>query len=205
MKPLNVEDLLRQAQVPDPGAQYWAQFPEELHRRLATAPASLPPRARERQRLPAAWALAAAAACGLIAGFILGHQPSTPSLTDTSPSDFSTGLKDGQALSHYLPFYHGRLQAIEEDGTHLRLVLSKEKNVPASLPVWVELDDGQERRTLDIFSGQNFRIGSEQVEVLANPDGEVMLIGRDFIWSNRDAAPRGGGVHVQAQLVPQKF
>jgi len=205
MKPFNVEDLLRQAQVPDPGAEYWAQFPQELHRRLAAAAADLPPRARNRQWLPGAWALAAAAACGLIAGFMLWHQPSAPSLTDSAPSYSSAELKDGQALSHYLPLYHGRLQAIEQEGSHLRLVLSKEKNVPASLPVWVELDDGQQRRTLDIFSGQNFRIGAEQVEVLANPDGEVMLIGRDFIWSNRDAAPPGSGVHVQAQLVPQKF
>jgi len=200
MKPFNVEDLLRQARPPEPDSDYETNFLAQVQRRIAAAPRGDPlldrqPRPR-RSWLPVLSAVAAAA-CGLIAGFILWHRSGT--------ADSYAKLKSGQALTDNLPMYVGRLQAIEQDGSHLRLVLSKEKNVPTSLPVWVELDDGKQRRTLDIFSGQTFRVGAEPVEVLANPDGEVMLIGRDFIWSNRDTVPEGSPVRVQAHLLPQKF
>jgi hypothetical protein len=195
MKPPDLEKHLRAANVPDRGAAYWANFPESVKRRLGT---ERPPAERRRMGwLPASVAVGTAVG-GVVLGFFLWHRPA-------QALDAYSRLKSGQALYEALPRYLGRLQAIEQDGNGLRLVLSKERDVPPSLPVWVEIYESGHRRSLVIFSGQSFRFGGGDIEVLANPEGQVMLVGEDFLWTNRGKPAATDGMRVEARLLPKVF
>jgi hypothetical protein len=194
MKRAELEARLRAARAPARDPAYWAEFPAAVLRRIEARrmPAEHP---RPRRRTAAWIAAAAAAAAGLCAGYFLWGRPGLRAETYVR-------LRDGQALREALPLYLGRLQAIEQDGDGLRLVLSPRKDVPASLPVWVEVGDGRDRRALDTFSGQSFRFRGEDIEVLADPDGQVLLVGPGFVWSNRGAAAGAGGLQAAARVLP---
>jgi hypothetical protein len=195
MKPLNLEECLKAAHVPEHSAEYWADFPESVRRRLEIPPA--PAERRRKAWLPALWG-AGAMALGILIGLMIWDRK--PPLRD--PYD---RLKSGEALHEFLPLYLGRLQAIVQDGDHLQLVLSPEKDVAPSLPVWVDINEGRQHRALVTFSGQSFRVGNDLVQVLANPEGQVMLVGNGFLWSNRGATPSTDGVRIEARLLPNNF
>jgi len=181
--------------MPEHAADYWINFPESVKRRLML---KWEPVNRKRFWWPiAAWSLIAAV-CGIVLGFAIWHRP------PSAPDAFEK-LKNGQALRETMALYLGRLQAIEQDGNGLHLVLSKTKDVPMSVPVWVEIYDGRQHRALITFSGQSFLLGNERIQVLANPDGQVILVGEGFLWSTGGKASTPGGARVEAQLLSREF
>lgn len=194
MKDDDLENQLRAARVPERDEDYWLRFPQTVLGRIGAARTQRHRSSRRRQGLLLA---AAAGACGLAAGLLLSHRPPRP--------DAYARLESGQALRETVPLYLGRLRAIEQEGDSLRLVLSKDRDVPPSLPVWVEIDDGHSRRVLDTFSGQSFRLGDQTVQVLANPEGEVMLVGERFLWTNRGPAAPEPAIHAKARVLARDF
>jgi len=190
MKRVDLNRLLQGARMPDWPDDYWDRFPERVVRRLQTERHFV----AEKQPWRLA-ALAAAAACGLILGFILWHR--TP-----SSGDASLTLRDGPVLRGILQQYPGRLHAIIQDGSGLHTLLSKEADVSPSDPILLEIKNGDARSVIVTFSGQRIRCGSTDVMVLSDLEGHVILIGDGFFWSRQISTGSAERVTIRAEQIP---
>jgi hypothetical protein len=173
MKNSDLDLLLRTARVPDRADSYWAAFAPAVIRRLSAEPAPAP---AERRWRTVAFAGLAAAVGGVLLGFFLWHRA-------PASRDPYARLRDGEMLREILPRYPSRLRAIVQDEQGLHIILSDRPDVPASMPIWIEISGEGRRRAAVTFSGQRVTLGDDQLEVLADPSGRVMLIGSRFFWS----------------------
>ena len=67
------------------------------------------------------------------------------------------------------------------------------------LRILVASDDGSHPYTITCT-----RTG-EEIEVLADPDGQVMLVGEDFLWTNKGPPRTTGGIQMEAKLLRDDF
>jgi len=74
-----------------------------------------------------------------------------------------------------------RAIVFEQAGT--RLVIADEANVPSSPPYYLKICLPRGCQSVVTFSGQVIHVGGESFEVLANAQGQVMLVGNDRVWS----------------------
>jgi len=190
MTPEELKSLAQASAEPAWPDSHWEEFPGRV---VAGLQAGARPAAAPRH-LKLAIALAAAATCGLMAGFALWHGNAAKAGTFES-------LRDGQMLRAQLTLYPGRLEAIVHDRSGLRTRLAKAPSVATADPVCVEIRDGDERQVVVTFSGQPIQLADRTVMVLS--DGcQVILIGRDFLWTPSGAAGAARRLQIRAALVP---
>jgi len=171
MTPEELKSLAQASAEPAWPDFHWEEFPGRVVAglRAGARPTTAP------RHLKLAIALAAAATCGLMAGFALWYGNAANSGTFES-------LRDGQMLRAQLTRYAGRLEAIVHDRSGLRTRLAKTPSVATADPVCVEIRDGDERQVVVTFSGQPIQLVDRTVMVLSD-GGQVILIGRDFLWT----------------------
>ena len=58
-------------------------------------------------------------------------------------------------------------------------------------------------RAVVTFSGQEFQIAGERVEVLADAQERVMLVGDRFFWSSAEPNRAAANLHIQAHPLIQ--
>ena len=192
MKQIDLRQLGRDAKLPDRSEGYWERFPGRVIKRLQTE--GTPAAHHQPWRLGA---IALAAACGLIVGFVLWHR--------ASPSgDAFVTLRDGPVLRELLRRYPGRLHAIVQDASGLHTKLSKDADVSASDPIWLEIRDGDAHRVIVTFSGQQIRCGGTDVIVLSDAEGRIILVGEGFFWSPQISAGLAEKVQIRAEQMPKR-
>ena len=96
------------------------------------------------------------------------------------------------------PFRFNPMNSRERRVIHLSL--AEEASVPQSQPLWIKVCEGKVCRSIITFSGQVVQIADKPVEVLADAQGGVMLVGEHFFWSSRE-----GGVGEQMQIKAQQL
>ena len=190
MTPEELKSLAQASAEPARPDSHWEEFPGRIVTKLRAGvrPTAAP------GHLKLAIALAAAATCGLMAGFALWHSNAAKAGTFES-------LRDGQMLRAQLTLYAGRLEAIVHDRSGLRTQLAKDPSVATADPVCVEIRDGDERQVVVTFSGQTIQIADRTVMVLSD-GGQVILTGRDFLWTPSSAAGGARRLQIRAALVP---
>ncbi len=191
MNDSELDRLLRSAHVPERKPGYWADFPSQvvvaLHAPRLAGKAS-PPLTRTR----VIWALTVVTACVALAFVFLGR--SAPSRRAPSIG----WLKNQTALREVFTLFPNRVRAIVQDERGTQLVLSEQPDVPTSPALWIEFEDHGQRGTAVTFSGQQIEIAGERVEVLANPQGQITLVGDRIFWSSVAPAHPKDGFRVQA-------
>jgi hypothetical protein len=189
-----LEKLLKSARAPEWTDEYWDDFPRRVRARIAAgAHTGLP--ANGASRVPwLTWGLGLATAC-LMIGFAVGHWQGRRA------ADSFALLQNGKTLREILTLFPNRVRAIEQDEHGMQLVLSDHPDVPASTPLWIKICDGQHCRAVVTFSGQNLRIAKEQVEVLLDARGQVLLVGDRFVWSSSDPVRAPDALRIQAHPV----
>lgn len=184
----DLDDLLREARVPEPPEEWWRRLPAKVVLRAFAAGEA--PRARS-PRSP--WFrlgfTLAPAALGLALGFLLWHR--------ADRSDPYRQLENGKEWRAVAAQYGARVRAIVRDEQGLHVVLADRADVPAATPIWVELQSGAERRAMVTMSGQEVTVGGRKLQVLADPAGKLILIGPDFFWS--EEAQAGAAEHLQVR------
>jgi len=93
-------------------------------------------------------------------------------------------LQNEKIIKEMLAMFPNRVRAVVQDEHGLNVVLSDKEDVPASTPLWVKVCDGKHCSAMVTFSGQEIRIGRQEVTVLADPEGKIILAGDHFLWSN---------------------
>lgn len=195
MNDWELNDLLRQARVPERSEDYWREFSDRVMRRLRTKARELPSR---RRPWTLAWGLGLAAAC-LVLGFALGLRKGKDSVPPTS--QFAEQQKLFCEVASLFP---NRLQAIVIEGSQVRLVLSETADVPASPPLVVEICRAGRCRTFITFSGQQVRVNGDAYDVLYSAEGKIIVAGRNQVWIGSQAMGGADGVKVQARLLEGK-
>lgn len=179
----DLEKVLKSATPPERPLEFWEQLPRRVSARihwqakLGTAPGSKP-------RIwwsSWTWGFSAAAAC-LVIAFALGNW------RGTKPANGL--LQNEKVVREVLAMFPNQVQAIVQDENGLSLSLADKPDVPASRPLWIKVCDGKHCRSFITFSGQAVQIAGQRVEVLADAQGKVMLLGDRFFWSSTEAAPR---------------
>lgn len=187
-----LDQLLRATRVPERGADYWADFPAQVTAALARGRAASSTSTR-RSRL--VWPLALAAACAVLA-VVLVWRPGARGANSVA------WLKDQRALREVLTLFPHRVRAIVKDAHGVELVLSEHPDVPNSPPVWIEFEGGGRRGAAITFSGQQIEMAGERIEVLANPQGQITLVGERLFWSSEAPQLSSGAVRWRAQELP---
>jgi hypothetical protein len=179
-----LDRILKAAKTPERSGEFWAQFPRRVTSRLHWKPAV---REKEpRHWLPRlAWTLATVSACLLI-GFMVGHwRGSKDALAENGL------LQNEKVIKEMLAMFPNRVRAVVQDNHGLHLVLSDKDDVPTSTPLWVKICDGKNCSATVTFSGQQIKLAGNNLTVLADPQGKIILEGDDFLWSNEEPTLAG--------------
>lgn len=165
----------------------------EEERRTANRTADIPS-TRSWFPLVAAGTAAGLAAISLLALHLFRGQPASPG--EFARSDSSDAVLEMEhdynrekSLLHELEqLFEGRLQFIVLNNGESRIEVS-EYPVFGAQPVVVELRQGDDVLRVLSYSGNviELEIGGKPLvfEVLVDGDGDVLMAGRDFIWSSR--------------------
>jgi len=189
----DLDEMLREAAVPERPQADWDRFPGQVVLRLSSGET----RSLRRRFWPLAAAGLATACAGLLLGFALWHR-------NGFGGPDGTELRDGRMLQALEAEFPGRLQAIIMDARGVRPQLSASSDVSESDPIWLEIREGKERRVVVTFSGQVIRCGGRDVVVLADHDGQVMLLGPGFLWSPQASAGEAEGVEIKAEQLTDR-
>jgi hypothetical protein len=204
MKDQALNEILKRAAVPERGAEYWEQLPgrvmAKLERRRNRAGAV------DRQGLTSSWtspfhsllhrpalALGIAAIC-LALGLVLGSWKAR-----RSPGRDPQLAAAGKYFHELEALFPNQLQAIvfDQQGTHL--LLAPEANLPASPPLYVKVSGPAGCQRFITFSGQQISLNGEVCDVLVDHQGNVMLVGRQLVWSSARANAKAGRYTIEAK------
>ena len=187
MKDSELESKLKGARVPEHSPEYWEEFPVKITTQIqrSVAPGKF---AFVIPRL--AWGVIAGCAC-LLAGIMTWNHSAK-----TEPYAF---LRDEKVVRETLAMFPNQVRAIVQDEHGTNLILSDKPDVPNSPPLWIKICNGGECRVVITFSGQHLRIARETVEVLADAQGQVMLVGDRLFWSARERTRSADSLRIQAR------
>jgi len=188
-----LDKKLKVVQTPLRPDDYWADFPRSVTSQLRYPPVT----SREEHRwLPrVAWGLATAAAC-LMIGFAVGHWRGK---TETASSDKL--LQNMKLIRETLAMFPNRVRAIVQDERGLNLVLSDQADVPESTPIYVSICTGKQCSTFVTFSGQEIKIAGQNVTVLSDARGDVILTGSKFVWSSAEKTDTRSDLKITARAL----
>jgi hypothetical protein len=212
MNDSELNEVLKRATVPEREAEYWERFPRrvtaELDRRSQTAPIHRRTEASRAWSSPAAFrflgtkaafAVGVAAVC-LLLGFLIGLWRGQRS-TSNDPQ-LAAARKYFNEIEALFP---NQVRAIvfDQQGTHL--VLAQEPNLPASPPLYLKIRGPKGCQRFVTFSGQQIRINGDVCDVLADGRGDVLVVGRQLLWSGSRAGARQGPYQIEARALENRL
>lgn len=204
MKDQALNEMLKRAAVPERGAEYWDQFPgrvtAELQRRRHFADAADRPNPSGSWTSPLqsllrkpALAFGIAAVClalGLVLTSWKAHRSQVP---DPQLAEARKCFQEFEGL------FPKQLQAIVFDQQETHLMLAPEANLPASTPLYVKVCGPKGCQRFVTFSGQQISLNGEVCDVLVDHHGNVLLVGRQLVWSSAQASTKAGAYTIQAK------
>jgi hypothetical protein len=182
-----LDRLLKSAGAPEPSSQYWSEFAQRAMARRPQTP--------ETQREPQwnarpAWGLVTVAAAIVFGLFLWLERPAQPA---------DALLQNVKVIEETMALFPNRVRAITADENGLKIAVSDRDDVPVSPPIWMRLCDGKHCVTLVTFSGQEVEVDGQQITALANPQGHVLLVGENFVWSDASPSPPPGFRRFEAR------
>jgi hypothetical protein len=193
MKRVDLDKMLKSVPVPERSEEYWQEFPDRV---IAGLQAKQSRRRVERWQPRLAWVFAIACVLVFVSGLALRHWRGSG-----LDNESSALLQNEKIVREVLTFFPNRVRAIEQSEQGMQLVLSDKPDVPASTPLWIRICDGRQCRVVVTFSGQDLQIAGEKVEVLADAQGRVMLVGDRLFWSESETGFASGHLRIQARAL----
>jgi hypothetical protein len=195
MKPSELAELLKSSRVPERSTEYWDDFPGRVTIRLR--------REDRGARQPKPWVrrpalrIAALGVC-LVAVCLLFRV--AMQFAHNRDSEISAAQMD--EAKHYYheleTLFPNQLRAIVFDQKGPHLLLSNEPDVPRSPALFLKICGPKGCETLVTFSGQSIKINGEQMEVLADAQGKVIVMGNNRVWAGGNDS---GPIHIQSKAL----
>jgi hypothetical protein len=98
--------------------------------------------------------------------------------------------------------FPNQLQALVLDAAGAHLVLAEQADVPASPPLYVKITGPKGAQRFVTFSGQRIRVNGDSFEVLVGRQGEVLLVGKQSVWSSSEPGVKAGPYRIEARPLP---
>lgn len=125
----------------------------------------------------------------IVIAFGIGHwRGRTVREAQQEANPYADVLANAQFVRETMATFPGQIRAIVEDQHGLNVILSDTNDVPASSPLYVRVCNGKECAAMVTFSGQEIRIAGQQLTVLSDSRGGIILMGNDFAWSSSEPA-----------------
>ena len=142
-----------------------------------------------------AFAIGVAAAC-LLLGFFLGirtawHTAGDPQLAMAR-----------KCFSEVAELFPNQVQALVLDSAGAHLVLAERPDVPSSPPLYVKITGPKGSQRFVTFSGQRIRVNGDTFEVLVDRQGDVLVVGKQSVWSSSDPGVKAGPYRIEARPLP---
>jgi hypothetical protein len=195
----DLERLLKSAEAPARSDEYWEQFPRRVTARThwQTQPAGKPLTESPRRPSPAilAWGLGLVSACivvRLAIGFWRGRAPRQTALQLTQATKY---YREIEAL------FPNQIRAIVFDDQGARLILAEKADVPNSPPVFLKVCGPHGCQRFVTFSGQQIRINGNECDVLMDARGNVLLVGKRFVWSSASLGSETSPYRIEAKTL----
>jgi hypothetical protein len=180
-----LKHLLKSGAVPQRDENYWEEFPKTVTREMRRGgDATIANPAARQTWFSPAFIVGLATACIICAfgiKFWKGKESSPPVDQLASVQKY---FREIEAM------FPNQLQAIVFDESGPHLVLSENRDVPKSAPLFLKISDGNNSRRIVTFSGQQIAIKGQLYEVLSDKDGNILLVGENSVWTSNDAHPR---------------
>jgi hypothetical protein len=179
-----LDRLLKSASAPERPEAYWRDFPKRVTAKLHWRPSASQEIAHPRARFMAvaAWGFALCAACIAIA-FIVRIRSTHSMEAVESNRKLAEARKCYRELEALFP---NQLRAIVFDEQGPRMVLADKPVVPDSTPFYLNVCGPAGCKGFVTFSGQEIQFDGERCEVLANAQGQLMLVGSRHVWSQNE-------------------
>jgi hypothetical protein len=95
-------------------------------------------------------------------------------------------LQNTTFIRETLAMFPNRVRAIVQDEHGLNVILSDQGEIPPSTPFYVHVCDGSHCASYVTFSGQEIQVDGQHISVLADRQGKMILVGENFLWSDKD-------------------
>jgi hypothetical protein len=201
-----LDRILKSARVPERPAEYWEGFPREVTKKARDLG-----RAEQRGQEPEiknafgtwftglrwkpALVVGLAFTC-IVLGFVLGLWRGQSSGADPQLAEVGKYFREIAAL------FPNQLEAIVFDEAGAHMVLADRPNVPVSPPVYVKICGPKGCQRFVTFSGQQIRVNGDVFEVLVDRQGDVLLVGGQWVWSSSEPAGKSRPYRIEARALP---
>jgi hypothetical protein len=187
-----LESILKKSRLPEIPEESLAIFPRRI---VAGIKRNDPPVRTARNYSPhLAWAFGLAA-CVVIA-FAIGHWRVRAGKEKIPTNDTLASVK---LVRETLAMFPNQVRAIVEDEHGMNLVLSDNNDVPTSPPIYIRICDGKQCSSLVTFSGQEIQIAGQNITVLSDASGGIILEGSKFVWSSTSRIYASGNLKIEAK------
>jgi len=186
-----LESILKKAQAPTRPDEFWERFPRQIASRL-NQPQAKTVRQEQNWFPRLAWGLATAIC--ILAAFAIGHWRGR--VETVSPEDV---LQSTKLIRETLAVFPNRVRAITWDKNGFKLILSDRDDVPDSTPIYVRICNGKQCTSFVTFSGQEIPMAGQEVSVLSDARGGIILAGNHFLWSSNGRIALDQGLKIEAK------
>lgn len=196
MNNAELDKLLRTMPAPDRAPDFWEQLPKRITTQIhwrSRRDASVP--AAPRTAFPSAWAWGAGA-IGLLLALTL---------------TLRRGQTEGEAAGQYAQMakcyreiaamFPNQVQSIIFDEHGPRLVLAEQADVPKSPALYLKICGPSGCQEVVTFSGQQIRVNGDDCDVLLDAAGNVLLVGRQLVWSSASPARERKQYRIEARAL----
>ena len=197
-----LNDYLRTVPIPEQPQDYWDELPLRVMVEIER-------RGKESFRLsPAAqpwWAAvyanpllsAAVAVTCLLLAFVLGnwHGGDSP----VRERQLAEAQKCFREIGSLFP---NQVQALIFDAQGVHLVLAENAEVPTSTPLYITISDPSGVHRFVTFSGQRIGVNGDTFEVLVDCQGDVLVLGEQWVWSSSMPDEKSGQYRIAARSLP---
>lgn len=168
--------ILKRARTPEHSEEFWRDFSQRVVRGLnSERTTNFRPSQNVLPRM--AWGFATVICIG--AAFAIGHWRGQAE-AKASPDVLANSKLVGETLA----MFPNQVRAIVEEDGGLHLVLSDRGDVPVSTSIYVRICDGKHCSSLVTFSGQEIQVAGQEMTVLSDAQGGIILEGNKFVWSS---------------------
>ena len=191
----DIDRLLKSVKVPERTDQYWREFPKKITTKLHGQPqVDSNATARHEPWLRPALAFAGIAIICVAVGLYLRQFGQHKNLSESSP-ELAAARKCYQELEELFP---NQVRAIVFDEHGPQMVLAAKADVPKGPAVFLKICGPKGCESFVTFSGQEISVNGEKCEVLANGNGQVVLMGSHEVWTGNDSK---GDLRVESRML----
>ena len=191
---MKLDEKLKSLQVPEPDSRRMDQIQQKARLAFKNAPA-------QGARSPGIlsnllWAGGGSLATAVILFAVLFGSETVPSSGGGLQYASNREMVDNlEVLRQYRESFPKQLRAVITQNSEADIVLSASGDTPDTQPVAIQIKRGGDEVKVLTFSGQNIVLtlnGKKfSFEVLLDGDGNILLIGEEFIWNSNKPSNHG--------------